>query len=105
VIELYLEHPRTLRRFRASPVGSYLDVFASELHASGFGWQMGGQHLRGAVHLGGWASSRGIAVEAFDDDVIAAFVAHLPRCRCSGVRAKKHWKARVSAQVFRRGPV
>lgn len=100
MIELYLEHPRTLRRFRASPVGSHLDVFASELHASGFGWQMGGQHLRGAVHLGNWASSRGIAMEAFDDDVIAAFVAHLPQCRCAGVRAKKHWKARVSARLF-----
>jgi len=100
VIEIYLERPHTLRRFRASPVGSYLDVFAAELHAAGFGWQMGGQHLRGAVHLGNWAKSHGIAVEAFDDDFIAAFLAHLPQCRCAGVRAKKHWKARVSAQLF-----
>lgn len=100
MIELYLEHPRTLMRFRASPVGSHLDAFASDLHASGFGWQMGGQHLRGAVHVGHWASSRGIAVDALDDDVITAFVEHLPKCRCSGVRAKKHWKAPVSAQLF-----
>ena len=100
MIEIYLERPHTLRRFRTSSVGSYLDVFAAELHAAGFGWQMGGRHLRGAVHLGNWAKSRGIAVKAFDDDVVAAFVTHLPKCRCAGVRAKKHRKARVSAQLF-----
>lgn len=100
MIEIYLERPHTLRRFRASPVGAHLDVFAAELHASGFGWRAGGEHLRRVVHLGNWASSRGIAVEAFDEDVIAAFGSHLPTCTCPGLRVGHHRKARSSAWIF-----
>jgi hypothetical protein len=100
VIEIYLERPHTLRRFRASPVGAHLDVFAAELHASGFGWRAGGEHLRRVVHLGTWASSRGIAVEAFDEDVIAAFASHLPTCTCPGLRVGHHRKARSSVWLL-----
>ncbi len=95
MIEIYLEAPHTLERFRSSPAGPYLDDFAAAIHAAGFGWLAGMSRLRDAVHLGQWAAQQGLTLDSLDESCIEMFEAHLDRCSCSGGRpCKLVWAGR-----------
>lgn len=100
MLEKYFEARHTIARFRSSPVGPYIDGFASQLHEWGYGWQAGGSCLRHAVHLGRWASSQHVPIPSIDEDALPQFEAHLGNCRCPYERAGSHERARARALVF-----
>jgi site-specific recombinase XerD len=52
------------------------------------------------VHLGLWATANDVPLETLDDEGLTAFLAHLPRCRCSGQRAGRHEVAPSCIRVF-----
>ncbi len=101
MLEKFFERRFVLERFRASPVGSHLDGFATSLIAQGYSFQAGGSCLRHAVHLGRWMEPRGIALATLDEAVIASFVRHLPTCDCDDERAGSHERALARLRVFR----
>lgn len=80
MLETFFEKRFVLERFRASPVGSHIDGFATSLMVQGYSWSAGASCLRHAVHLGRWMEPQGIALAALDEAVIASFVQHLPTC-------------------------
>lgn len=102
MLESFFEKRFVLERFRASPVGSYIDGFATWLIAQGYSFQTGGSCLRHAVHLGRWMEPRGLPLSALGEPVIAAFMAHLPTCDCHDERAGSHERALARLRVFRR---
>ncbi len=87
MIERCFESPFTLRRLAEGPAGPFLDGFAEALFAEGYSPDACGRHLCAASHLGEWAARRGITVANLDEDILARFVRHLPRCRCGSRHA------------------
>ncbi len=102
MLEFYLRSPRGLARARSSSVGSYLDDYAVALRELGYCWEMGAGCITYAVHLGLWATANDVSLETLDDEALAAFLAHLPRCRCPGQRAGRHEVASSRIKVFLR---
>lgn len=102
MLEKFFERRFVLERFRASPVGSHIDGFATSLIAQGYSFQAGGSCLRHAVHLGRWMVPHGIALASLDEAVIASFMEHLPTCGCDDERAGSHERALARLRVFRR---
>ena len=72
----------TCARLRREAVGPYLDDFVDDLRASGYCSLTIRQLVGPAVHIGVWLAGRGVAVQAVDDELLAAFDRHLARCRC-----------------------
>lgn len=102
MLETFFERRFVLERFRSSPVGSYIDGFATSLIAQGYTFQAGGSCLRHAVHLGRWMEPRGLPFSALDEEVIASFVGHFPACDCYDERIGSHERAIARVRVFRR---
>ncbi|MCA9677325.1 MAG: tyrosine-type recombinase/integrase [Polyangiaceae bacterium] len=102
MLETFFEKRFVLERFRASPVGSHIDGFATSLIAQGYSFQAGGSCLRHAVHLGRWMEPQDIVLAALDEAVIASFMRHLPDCDCDDERAGSHERALARLRVFRR---
>lgn len=82
MLELYVESDLRLRQLRRSPAGEHLDGFAHWLHLAGYKQRPAQLTLRGAAHLGHWASVQGVPPERFDDEVTDTFTRHLPSCMC-----------------------
>jgi site-specific recombinase XerD len=87
MISDYLEAPWKIARIRSTCVGPYVDGFAAALAAAGYSPHTIRGYLRAADHVGRWADRRCINLSSWDDDILARFGRHLPRCRCS--RANK----------------
>lgn len=102
MLEFYLQAPQTLRRFRSSPAGPYVDGFAAALNTAGYARLSGGSLLRYAVHLGLWADRHGVMTQEIDEPVVDGFGEHLPRCDCPGQRAGSHERGAAKASVFLR---
>lgn len=102
MLEKFFEKRFVLERFRASPVGSHIDGFATSLIEQGYSFQAGGSCLRHAVHLGRWMKPRAIPLAALDEEIIATFVAHFPTCDCHDERVGSHERALARVRVFRR---
>jgi len=102
MLEKFFERRFVLERFRASPVGSHIDGFATSLIAQGYSFQAGGSCLRHAVHLGRWMEPRGLPLSALDDEIIGSFVGHFPTCECHDERVGSHERALARVRVFRR---
>ncbi len=100
MLKLYLRSRHGLARARSSLVGPYLDGFAASLHDSGYCTRIGAWSITYAVHLGLWAAAESVTVSALDERALDAFLAHLPRCHCSGHRAGKHAAARSRTRIF-----
>ena len=80
MLDFYLRSPRGLTRARSSSVGPYLDDFAVMLRDLGYCWRIGARCITYAVHLGLWATANDVSLQSLDDEDLAAFLAHLPRC-------------------------
>ena len=80
MLERHFKKPCTLHRLRG-PAGPFLDSFAC---AGGYSSKTSASYLQAADHLGQWAARRGVAIADLDEDLLARFVHHLPRCRCRG---------------------
>jgi site-specific recombinase XerD len=102
MLEFYLRSARGIARARSSPVGSYLDGFATALREFDYCRAVGAWCVTYAVHLGLWAAAEDVPIGALDEGAVRAFLAHLPRCRCPGHRAGLHAVARARTGVFLR---
>ncbi len=83
MLEVYIKSNIKLRHLRQCPVGEHLDCFAGWLHATGYKRRPAQLTLRGAAHLGFWASEHDVPIERFDEEVLDAFLRHLPTCVCA----------------------
>jgi integrase len=100
MLEHFLRSEHRLARARSSPVGPYLDDFASALNEIGYCQRVGAWCITYAVHLGLWAADEDVCIGALDEGGVRAFLAHLPRCRCPGQRAGLHAVAGARTRVF-----
>jgi len=100
MLERFLRSPQGLARARSSSVGPYLEDFAVALGDLGYSRKVGARCIAYAVHLGQWATANDVPLETLDDDGLAAFLAHLPRCRCPGQHAGRHEEAPSRIRAF-----
>jgi len=83
MLEFFIDSEFKLRQLRSCPVGEHMDGFADRLHSAGYRRRPAQLILRGAAHLGHWASVRDIQVDGFDQPVLDSFFRHLARCACT----------------------
>ena len=86
MLERCVKNPLTRHRLRGGPAGPFLDGFAESMCAKGYSSETSSSYRQAADHLGQWAARRGVAIADLDEDLLARFVRHLPRCRCRGKR-------------------
>lgn len=102
MLERCFKKPLTLHRLRGGPAGPFLDGFAESMYAEGYSSETSGVYLQAADHLGQWAARRGVAIADLDEDVLARFVRHLPRCRCRGGKRGGHKRVPFRVHAFLR---
>jgi len=83
MLEFYVGSNSKLRYLRQCPLGEHMEGFAGWLRAAGYQRRPAQLALRGAAHLGHWATGRGVPIERFDEEVLDAFARHLPTCACA----------------------
>ena len=89
-----------LKRFQSSHLWKYVENFATMLHEVGYHRAAAVAVIGDAVHLGRWAERKGLEVGTLDERAVAAFLAHLPRCRCRGRRGGRPICTGAHAQAF-----
>lgn len=82
MISDYFDAPWRLARMRATCVGPYIDDFSTALAEVGYSPFTIRGYLRAADHVGRWADRRRVELVSWDDDILARFGRHLPRCKC-----------------------
>jgi site-specific recombinase XerD len=102
MLERCFKKPATLYRLRGGPAGPFLDGFAESMCAGGYSSGTSGSYLQAADHLGQWAARRGVAIADLDEDLLARFVRHLPRCRCRGGKRGGHKRVPFRVHAFLR---
>ncbi len=102
MLERCFKNPLTLHRLRGGPAGPFLDSFAASMCAKGYSSETSGSYLHAADHLGQWAARRGGAIADLDEDLLARFVRHLPRCRCRGGKRGGHTRVPFRVHAFLR---
>jgi len=83
MIELFYEHPYTLRYVRSGPTGPYMDAFAKCVADTGFARDTGRGKLCGAAHLGHW-----MALECIDLGPPAPPAPAAPAISVDGIRTQ-----------------
>ena len=82
MVEYFIDSEFKLRQLRSCPVGEHMDAFAERLHSVGYKRRPAQLILRGAAHLGHWASMRDIPKDRLDQSALDSFVRHLANCAC-----------------------
>jgi len=100
MLESYFKSDHTLERLRAEPTGRYIDTFAKDLHAKGYGIWTGQAYVRAAAHLGIWMKRQGFSVMKLDEEVIGEFARHRPSCHCLGKNRGIYDDAVIGARHF-----
>lgn len=100
MLESYFKSDHTLERFRAEPTGRYIDDFAKDLQAKGYGVWAGQAYVRAAAHLGIWMKRQGFSVMKLDEEVIGEFARHRPSCHCLGKNRGVYDDAVIGARHF-----
>ncbi len=100
MLERYFKQPRTLHCLRSGPAGPFLDGFAESMCAGGYSSKTSASYLSAADHLCQWARRHGVAIAALDEELLARFVRHLPRCRCRGHRRAGHKRVPFRVHAF-----
>ena len=83
MLEYYVDSEFKLRRLRGCPAGKHMDCFADWLHAAGYKRRSAQLLLRGAAHLGHWASIRKVRIDQLDPRVLDTFARHIATCTCT----------------------
>ena len=83
MLESFINSDFKLRQLRSCPVGEHIDGFADRLHSAGYKRRPAQLILRGAAHLGHWASIHKIPIRRIDQRVLHSFFRHLARCACT----------------------
>jgi len=102
MLEHCFKSPFTLHRLRGGPAGPLVDGFAASLCATGYSSKTSRCYLHAADHLGRWATRRGGAIADLDEDLLARFMRHLPRCRCGGGACRGHRRIPFRVHAFLR---
>lgn len=100
MLDRCFKRPHIVQALRAGPAGPLLDEFATALLAKGYARRGAACYVRAAAHLGDWASHRGIMIADLDEEVVAAFVRHLPKCRCLGTEHRGYARTPSRVQMF-----
>lgn len=82
MIDKYFRSPHTLKRMRGGCTGPHVDGFAAALAERGYAAHTIRGYIRTAVHVGRWADRRRVGIASFDEDTVARFRRHLPKCKC-----------------------
>jgi len=82
MLDSYFCAPKTLRRLRSGPSGSYIDDFADALERDGYAHASAVRYLRAAAHVGHFIALEGGAWADVDAGTLEAFGRHFARCRC-----------------------
>jgi site-specific recombinase XerD len=82
MLEYYVDSEFKLRQLRGCPVGKHMDCFADWLHAAGYKRRSAQLLLRGAAHLGHWASIRKVRIGRLDSPMLDTFARHIATCTC-----------------------
>jgi site-specific recombinase XerC len=82
MLNFYVDTEFKLCQLRQCPVGTHLEGLAEWLRGAGYKKRPGQLLLRGAAHFGYWAAARGVRISDVQEDVLAAFGRHVPRCTC-----------------------
>lgn len=82
MLDFYIKSDFKLRQLRGCPVGGHMDSFANWLRSARYKRRPAQLTLRGAAHLGHWASARDVPISLLDEELIDAFVCHVPTCAC-----------------------
>lgn len=82
MLDFYVKNDFKRRQWLACALGEHLSGFAGWLHSAGYQRRPAQLTLRGAAHLGYWASTHSVPTERLDEPVLAAFARHLPTCAC-----------------------
>lgn len=94
-----VKRPCWRRRFADGPAVTFLDGYAAVLRAKGYSMETCGAHLRAVSHLVEWAERRGVRLADLDEQTLAQFLRHLPKCRCRG-RGQRSPRVRFKVQRF-----
>ena len=73
MLEEYFSAPKTLRRLRTGPSGSYIDGFADALKRAGYSKASAIRYLRNAAHLGQFTKRVGGVLGTIDVNTLKAF--------------------------------
>jgi integrase/recombinase XerD len=101
MLERCVKNPLTLQRLHTGPAGPCLDGFAESMDTAGYSFETIGSYLHAVDHLGQWAVQRRVVIADLDEDLLAHFLRHLPRCRCGGQRGG-HTRVSFRVQAFLR---
>jgi integrase/recombinase XerD len=101
MLERCVKNPLTLHRLHTGPAGPCLDGFAESMDTAGYSFETIGSYLHAVDHLGQWAVQRRVVIADLDEDLLAHFLRHLPRCRCGGQRGG-HTRVSFRVQAFLR---
>ena len=83
MLNFYVDTEIKLCQLQQCPVGTHLEGLAEWLRGAGYKKRPGQLLLRGAAHFGYWAAARGVRISDVQEDVLAAFGRHVPRCTCA----------------------
>lgn len=102
MIERCFKNRSTVQRLRGGAAGPYLDGFAESVCAVGYSSETSGSYLQAADHLGRWAERHGVAIADLDEDLLARFVRHLPRCWCDSYTGRVYKRVPCRVRAFLR---
>src|SRR5437867_3764394 len=100
MLDLYFRSHQVLHRLRSGPAGPFLDGFAAALDAQGYAHKTSIFRLTDAAHLGLWSARHEIPITSLDDQVLARFDRHLPKCRCMGTKHRGYTRAPFRVRTF-----
>ncbi len=92
-MERFSRDPHTVLRLRRSPLGPYLDLYASQLEAHGYSNTTGYLHIGIAGGFSEWLKRNNIAVSSISEEVAVKYLSY---------RARNHRSTRSDAAVLRR---
>ena len=79
MLEFYIESEFRLHQLRECATVEYMDLFADWLQSAGYRRRPAQLLLRGAAHLGQWASTEQVRIDQFNQRVLDTFAGHLQR--------------------------
>ena len=73
-----------LSAIRSEQFAALLHDYEEDLVRAGYNLHVRRLHLQTLAHFGVWLDRAGVASGMIDEDTVAAFERHRPRCRCPG---------------------
>lgn len=75
----FFKHPKTPQSLHESPLGKYIDTYATLLHEQGYGWQGGRHQVRLVADLGHWLAGHKLTVNDLSPQYLHAYLRYRRR--------------------------